>query len=203
MESIRQNVELFAITHDTQKIFLIIYVGGAAVIALACGLFYFAIWVLAHFILEIYKRVKISTRFSGKDILIALSHCKLDLTFLFVGLCIDVVSHHSIAFAVANPELYMARILRIFKLEGVIRIAEMMPRAFGTIKASSCVAHLSHELAENSHPASSEENFKLKRSDIAALAISSLSIILTVAIPLGMGFTVPEIIHGLLKVFTP
>jgi|GEM_PF-2534005 len=202
MESIRQNVDLFAITHDTQKIFLIIYVGGAAVIALACGLFYFAIWVLAHFILEIYKRVKISAQFSGKDILIALSHCKLDLTFLFVGLCIDVVSHHSIAFAVANPELYMARILRIFKLEGLIRIAEMMPRAFGTIKASSCVAHLSHELAENPHTAS-EENFQVKRSDIAALAISSLSIILTVAIPLGMGFTVPEIIHGLLKVLTP
>ncbi|MEW6381288.1 MAG: hypothetical protein AB1611_17020 [bacterium] len=203
MEWIRQNVELFAITHDTRKLFLIVYVGGAAVIALTCGLFYFAVWVMAHFVLEIYKRTKISAGFSGMDILIALSHCKLDLTFLFIGLCIDVVSHHSVAFAVANPQLYLARVLRIFKFEGLIKTAEMMPRVFGTVKASSCVVHLSNELAENARIETDERPFRVKKPDIIALLIIFLSMLLTFVIPLKMGFTIPEILHGLIEVLAP
>ncbi|MEW5802754.1 MAG: hypothetical protein AB1847_11700 [bacterium] len=202
MEWIKQNVEFFVVTHDTRKIFLIIYVGGAAVIALACGLFYFAIWVLAHLLLEMYKRIKISSRFSWQDIVISLSHCKFDLSFLFVGLCIDVVSHHSIAFAIANPELYLVRALRIFKFEGLIKIAEMMPRAFGTVKASSCVVHLSSELAENSHT-SDEKSFKWKRSDTIALSVILLSLVLTFVVPMRMGFTIPETMHGIIEVLSP
>lgn len=202
MEWIKQNVEFFVITHDTRKLFLIVYVGGAAVIALACGLFYFAVWVLAHLTLEIYKRTKISPQFTWQDIFISISHCKIDLTFLFMGLCIDVVSHHSIAFAVANPQLYLARVLRLFKFEGLIKIAEMMPRAFGTIKASSCVVHLSSELAENSHTAE-ERSFHLKRSDIISLVIISLSLILTFIIPMMMGFGMLETTHGIIEVLSP
>jgi len=202
MEWIKQNVEFFVITHDTRKLFLIVYVGGAAVIALACGLFYFAVWVLAHLTLEIYKRTKISSKFSWQDIFISISHCKIDLTFLFMGLCIDVVSHHSIAFAVANPQLYLARVLRLFKFEGLIKIAEMMPRVFGTVKASSCVVHLSSELAENSHTPE-ERSFHLKRSDVIALSIISLSLILTFIIPMTMGFGTLETAHGIIKVLSP
>jgi len=202
MEWIKQNVEFFVVTHDTRKLFLIVYVGGAAIIALACGLFYFAVWVLAHLLLEIYKRTKISPKFSWQDILISISHCKIDLTFLFMGLCIDVISHHSIAFAVANPQLYLARILRLFKFEGLIKVAEMMPRAFGTVKASSCVVHLSNELAENSHTPD-EQSFRLKRSDLIALGITSLSLILTFVVPMIMGFSALEIAHGVVKVLSP
>ena len=202
MEWIKQNVELFVVTHDTRKLFLIIYVGGAAIIALACGLFYFAVWVLAHLILEIYKRAKISPKFSWQDVFISISHCKFDLTFLFLGLCIDVISHHSIAFAVANPQLYLARVLRLFKFEGLIKVAEMMPRAFGTVKASSCVVHLSSELAEKSHT-SDDRYFQLKRSDVIALIIISLSLILTFLIPMRMGFTLLETVHGIIKILSP
>jgi len=202
MEWIKQNVEFFIVTHDTRKIFLIIYVGGAAVIALACGLFYFAVWVLAHLALEIYKRAKISPRFSCHDIFISMSHCKFDLTFLFVGLCIDVISHHSIAFAIANPELYLVRVLRIFKFEGLVKVAEMMPRVFGTVKASSCVVHLSSELTENTH-ITDDRYFRLKRSDIIASVIIFLSLILTFVVPMCMGFTPFETVHGIIKVLSP
>lgn len=202
MDWIKQNLEIFVINHDTRKIFLVIYIGGAAIIALACGLFYFAIWVLAHFVLEIYKRFKISAGFSWQDVAISLSHCKLDLTFLFVGLCIDVISHHSIAFAVANPELYLVRILRIFKAEGLVKLAEMMPRAFGTIKASSCVVHLGNELAEGVH-ASDEHPFHMNRSDIVCLLIICLSLTLTVLVPIYMGFSAPELVHGIGEILSP
>lgn len=202
MEWIKQNVEFFVVTHDTRKLFLIIYVGGAAIIALACGLFYFAVWVLAHLLLEVYKRTKISARFSWQDVLIVFSHCKVDLMFLFLGLCIDVVSHHSIAFAVANPQLYLARVLRLFKFEGLIKVAEMMPRVFGTVKASSCVVHLSSELAEKGH-ASEEQCFQVKRSDVIILGIILLSMISTFLIPMKMGFTIPEIMHGIVEILSP
>jgi hypothetical protein len=202
MEWIKQNVEFFVVTHDTRKLFLIVYVGGAAIIALACGLFYFAVWVLAHLLLEIYKRTKISPKFSWQDILISISHCKIDLTFLFMGLCIDVISHHSIAFAVANPQLYLARILRLFKFEGLIKVAEMMPRAFGTVKASSCVVHLTSELAENNHH-SDDRHFQQNRSDVLALGIICLSVTLTFLIPMSMGFTATEVVHGIIKVLSP
>jgi len=202
MEWIKQNLNTFVITHDAKKVFLIVYVGGAAIIALACGLFYFAVWVLAHFILEIYKRTKISSIFSWQDVFISLSHCKIDLTFLFVGLCIDVVSHHSIAFAVANPQLYLGRLLRLFRIEGLIKIAEMMPRAFGTVKASSCVVHLGNELAENTHT-SHEHSFQMKKSDVTALIITSLSMVLTFLIPISMGFSIHDVTHGMIEVLSP
>jgi hypothetical protein len=202
MEWIKQNLEIFVIGHDTRKLFLVIYIGGAAVIALTCGLFYFAVWVLAHFILEIYKRVKISPGFSWQDVAISLSHCKFDLAFLFVGLCIDVISHHSLTLAVANPELYLVRILRIFKAEGFVKLAEMMPRVFGTIKASSCVVHLSNELAEGTHTRD-EHRFQMNRSDIVCLLIICLSLTLTVLVPIHMGFSVPELVHGIGEVLSP
>ncbi len=178
MERIKENLEAFVVSHDTRKLFLIIYVGGAAIIALVCGLFYFGMWVLAHFFLELYKRLKIYSRLSGQDIAIALSHCKIDLTFFFVGLCIDVISHHSIAFAVANPELYVVRMFRAFKLKGLIRLAEIMPRVFGTVKASNCVIHLTYELAGNLQP-DEEPKFQIKKSDLISLMIIAMALILT------------------------
>ena len=202
MERILGNFEAFIITHDRRKLFLITYIGGAAIIALVCGLFYFALWVLAHLFLEMYKRIRINSRLSWQDLAIALSHCKVDLSFLFVGLCIDVICHHSVALAAANSEAYLVRIFRVLKAKTLIRLAETMPRVFGTVKASNCVVHLAYDLAENVRE-DKEPRFQARRSDFIAAAIIVASLALTFIIPVRMGFTISDVFHGITEVLSP
>ena len=202
MERILNNFEAFIITHDRRKLFLIIYIGGAAIIALACGLFYFALWVVAHLFLEIYKRVRMNSGFSWQDLAIALSHCKVDLSFLFVGLCIDVICHHSIALAAANSEVYLVRMFRVLKAKTLVRLAETMPRVFGTVKASNCVVHLAYDLAENVRE-DEEPKFQARKSDFISVAIILTSLVLTFIIPIRMGFTLSDVFHGIAEVLSP
>ncbi|MGA1825144.1 MAG: hypothetical protein ACMUIP_10835 [bacterium] len=205
MEYIRQSINNFVVTHDGQKVFLIIYIGGAAVIALLCGLFYFAIWVAAHFMLELYKYYRISSKLYLRDILLSLYHCKLDIMFLMVGLCIDVVSHQSLLLATANQEvriLSFLRFSRIASLGRIAKIARIMPRLFGTVKASMCVFHLSNELSghvEQRHE--SKINWKLQ--DLVIVTIIVVSIIMIFMIPLSMGIGIHEILHSIIEVLSP
>jgi len=205
MEYIWQSINHFAITHDTRKFFLIIYLGGAAVIALMCGLFYFAIWVAAHFALELYKYYRISSKLQLKDIFLSLYHCKLDIMFLCIGLCIDLVSHQSLTLATANQEVRILTLLRFSRFETlgrVAKVAKAMPRLFGTVKASSCVFHLSNELSDNVGHRNAPQ-FCWKNQDTVIFSIIFLSLIFTFIIPLSMGLNFWEIPHSIIHILSP
>ena len=205
MEYIWQSINHFAITHDARKFFLLIYLGGAAVIALVCGLFYFAIWVAAHFTLELYKYYRISSKLQLKDVLLSLYHCKLDIMFLCIGLCIDLVSHQSLTLATANQEIRILAFLRFSRIETLGRIAKVakaMPRIFGTVKASSCVFHLSNELSEKGkHHETRHICWKVEDTIIFSLIV--ISLILTFILPLSMGLNFWEIPPNIIKILSP
>lgn len=205
MEYLWQNINHYVLTHDGQRTFLIIYIGGAAFIALTCGLFYFAIWVAAHFFLELYKYYRQFSKITRSNIFHSFYHCKIDLMFLAMGLCIDVVSHHSLALATANQEIRLLSFLRMSRIESlgrIAKVAKILPRLFGTIKATSCVIHLSGELSSSlkSHEHSS---IHWKTTDTIIAFITLGSLVLSFALPLSMGIEFPEIIHSMAEILAP
>lgn len=87
-------VHKWIIDHDDQLSFVLLYVGGAVLLSVFMNLFWVAMLMLAHLILEIWRHVVMQSRL---PVLQALWCVKLDISILVFALVISLYSEHIFA----------------------------------------------------------------------------------------------------------
>lgn len=197
----KQRLHFFAVKHDYIKLFVITYVALSAIIAIFLGLFYFLLWILIHFILELYKRYHMFGKLNLEDFLIALQHCRIDLMFFFVGVAIETIAHHSFAIAAgrAGSILRLEKETLLLRELRLIESLKSLPRILGTIKASKSVAHIAKEIVSHKIP-EERERFHIEKADIIIIAIIIGSFAFSTLFLLSHGMSFEEIVYEYLKV---
>ncbi len=195
----------FAILHDYIKLFIIFYVALSAILAIFFGLFYFFLWIFFHYFLEILKRYYLFGKITFSDFLIALQHCRIDFTFLCVGIAFEALAHCSVVLAPGRLSALWMIENEISLTSREIRILEMfriLPRVLGTAKAAKSTAHIVKELL--THKLHKErKDFKLEKTDLLCAGISLFSIFFAFWFLLYQGFSVTEVILHLFKPLKP
>ncbi len=196
----------FAILHDYIKLFVILYVALSAILAIFFGLFYFFLWIFFfHYFLEIVKRYYLFEKITFTDFLVSLQHCRIDLTFLCVGIAFEALAHYSIALAPGRLRALWMIEKELSLTSREIRILELfriLPKVLGTAKAAKSTAHIVNELL--THTLHKERKyFKLEKADLLCAGISLFSIFFTFSFLLHQGLSVPEIILHFFKTLKP
>ncbi len=197
----KQKLHEFAVKHDYLKLFIIIYIALSAIIAIFLGLFYFLLWILAHFTLELYKRYHIFGKLELEDFLVAFQHCRIDFTFFFLGVAIETLAHHSFAVAAgrAGSILRLEREALIFREIRFLESLKTLPRILGTIKASKSVAHIAKEIVSHKIP-KEKEKFRIEKTDIIILFIIFGSFVISTIFLLFHGVSLKDIFISYLKI---
>ncbi len=201
----KRKLHRFAIFHDYIKLFVILYVSVSAIIAIFLGLFYFFLWILFHYALELYKRFHLFRGLSFKDFLIALQHCRIDFMFLFVGIAVEAVAEHSIALAPGR----MGALIRaereaslLFREARIMELLRSLPRAVGALKASKSVAQIAKELYTHKVP-KEKEKLELDKIDVAVGLIVFISLLASSAFLFAHGLSVKEILKVYITALLP
>ncbi len=201
----KKKLHNFAIFHDYIKFFVILYVSLSAIIAIFFGLFYFLLWILFHYALELYKRFHLFHSFSLKDFLIALQHCRIDFMFLFVGIAVEAIAEHSFALAPGRIGTLVRAEREASLLFREIRIIELLrslPRVVGTLKASKSVAQIAKELYTHKLP-KEKEKLEFDRTDMAVILIVFASFFISFLFLSAHGLSTEEIFRTYTSVLLP
>jgi len=134
--------------HDYIKYFIIPYTLLSILIAVFLGLFWFFVWIMVHFVLEIYKRYLIFGRINIDDILIAIQHCEIDFFFFFIAWNIESIIHISGAVSLST-------LRGIVRLERILSIFEILAKAIGLMKTSKGIYQIVKKIK-------SKEKFQIK-----------------------------------------
>lgn len=193
MVKIKRKFHFFAINHDYIKLFVIPYIALSAIIAIFFGLFYFLLWILAHLILEIYKRYHMFGKLDLEDFLVALQHCRVDLMFFLVGIAIEAVSHHAFAIAAGRAGSILEREVLFLRELRIVEALKSLPRVLGVAKASKSVAKIAEEIALQKIY-KERERFHLEKIDYVILAIIFASFIFSTLFLFSHGLDLKEII---------
>lgn len=183
----------FAASHDEYPIFTIVYVVIAVILAVFFGLFYFFLWVLFHFILEVYEN-HIKKDPLHINFIRSTKECLFDIMFLFIGVSIDIIFHFSAALAAGRS------------LGGIARFIKIIPRLMGIKSAAEGTAHIlvafMHHSKKEEEP---QENPPLVFSkwDFSAVIISVIFVFLAFYIPMSLGLGVNDVISAGIAAFDP
>ncbi len=197
-----KKIHHIAVNHDYIKAFVITYVFLSAVIAIFLGLFYFLLWILFHYALELYKRYHLFSKLWIDDFLIALQHCRWDFTFFFIALNVELVYHYVFAFAPGAVGAFLRMEKGLAEEIRLLEIAKALPRAVGMAKTSKSVYEIARELLHEKY-IQEKKHFTLERNDWIALTIVGVSFIFSLIILVTHGMNTNEIIEGMFHVLKP
>jgi len=194
MKKITKKITKFIVTHDEYSVFIIIYTLTAIVLAVFFGLFYFFLWVMLHFTMEMYenhiKKDPIIINF-----LRSVKECLFDIMFLFIGLSLEIIFHLSAAFAAGRS------------LGGIVKFIKITPKLIGIKSASEGTAHvlvaIIHHSKEKNHISEKNPQLEFNKWDFSAVVVIIIFVFLAFYVPLSLGSTVNEVIDAGISAFNP
>lgn len=197
-----KKIHHIAVNHDYIKAFVITYVFLSAVIAIFLGLFYFLLWILFHYILELYKRYHLFSKLWIDDFLIALQHCRWDFVFFFIALNVELIYHYVFVLAPGAVGAFLRMEKGLVEEIRVLEIAKALPRAVGMAKTSKSVYEIAHELLHEKY-IQEKKHFSMERNDWIALGITILCFFITGAVLTLHGENVLKIVEGISDILKP